>query len=314
MAINQYRLRYFQAVYNYGKIRKAADYLNTDSSVITRQIRLLEEEIGYKLFERRPRGVAPTGAAESLLEYYRRNQEAQADFEASLQKLGDLERGSIQLAIPYAYIDMLMKDVLNNFCLEHPNLNICVKEINAAPQIIAEILDDAVHIGAIHPVINHPDICCRGRISLPIHLLVGKDHPLATKQKIKFSEAARYPLALPPTSWALRQLLQLVESSEKIQLTPTLISDSTSVRKEFARIGSGGTFMPGYVARQEIEAGQLIALEIDHPAFTASEFGLIVKRGRQLSPAVNQLVRLITTKLSIFTHTNSLNGALDERT
>lgn len=305
MTINQHRLRYFHAVYTYGKIRKAADNLETDSSVITRQIRLLEEEIGHKLFERRPRGVVPTDAAKLLLEYYRRNQVAEADLEASLQELGNLQRGIIHLAIPYAYIDMLMKDVLSSFCSEHPNLNICVKEINASPQIISEILEDTAHIGAIHPVTNHPDICCRARVSLPVHMLVGKDHPLANKRKIKFSEAACYPLALPPVSWALRQMLQLVESSEKIQLTPTLISDSTSVRKKFACIGSGGTFMPGYIARQEIEAGQLIALEIDHPAFMASEFGLIVRRGRPLSPAVNKLVRRLTAKLSIFTHSHT---------
>lgn len=251
MVINQCRLHYFQAVYTHGKIRKAADYLNTDSSVITRQIRLLEEEIGHKLFERRPRGVVPTDTAELLLEYYRRDQEAQIDLEVSLQKLGDLQRGSIQLAIPYAYIDMLMQDVLNSFGPAHSNLNICVKEINPSPEVVSTILKDAAHIGFIHPVIDHPDICCYRRVSLPVHMLVGKDHPLANKKKIKFSDAALYPLALPPDSWALRQMVQSVEISEKIKLMPSLVSDSTSARKQFACIGSGGTFMPAYIVDPE---------------------------------------------------------------
>lgn len=66
--INQQRLRYFYAVCICGKIREAADNLNTDQSVIGRQIRILEEEIGSQLFERLPRGVKPTKAAELLLE------------------------------------------------------------------------------------------------------------------------------------------------------------------------------------------------------------------------------------------------------
>jgi DNA-binding transcriptional LysR family regulator len=69
--VNQKRLGYFEAVYEHRSIRRAADALNTAPSVITRQIALLEEELGVTLFERRPRGVAPTEVAAHVLEYLR---------------------------------------------------------------------------------------------------------------------------------------------------------------------------------------------------------------------------------------------------
>ena len=45
--------------------------LDTAASVVSRQIQLLEKELGVALFERRSRGLTPTEAADMLLEYYR---------------------------------------------------------------------------------------------------------------------------------------------------------------------------------------------------------------------------------------------------
>jgi LysR family transcriptional regulator, nitrogen assimilation regulatory protein len=62
------QLRYFSVVAQHGHFGRAAAALHIAQPALSRQIRLLEEELGVQLFERHPRGAAPTEAAAVLLD------------------------------------------------------------------------------------------------------------------------------------------------------------------------------------------------------------------------------------------------------
>lgn len=218
-----------------------------------------------------------------------------------LEERHGMKCGSISIVIPTVYVDILMEDVLGEFCLTYPHLKLHIEEINPSPQIMTNILEDISHLGIVNNYSpTHPNIRCYARAPIGVCMLVSKDHPLANKQKVTLSEIARYPLALPPTSFNTWQMIREAERSEKIQLSPSFISNSVSARKKFVSTCQGGTLLSSFAARHEIKAGQLIALEIDHPAFNSVESCLIVRQGRPLPPAVNQLLRLIVAKSSIF--------------
>ncbi len=307
--INQRRLRYFHAVYTHGKIRAAADYLNTDCSLITRQICLLEEEIGFKLFERRPRGVAPTEVAELLLEYYRKNREVQAEFETDLQALSEMRRGSIHIATASTFVAPLM-DVFNQFHRQCPDVSLNIEEIFEPNKIINQILEDILHIGIIHLCPERPDIQLYASVPLPLYMLVSKEHPLAHKQKVTLKEAMSSSLSLP-ASGVSRELVQSACHKEKIALPPCIFeSDSTIARKKFACDGLGAVFMSVFSAREEIKKGELIALEIDHPVFQSAKLSLVVRRGKPLLPAIHQLLKSLHRGLSIFTHKAKVSDRL----
>ncbi len=301
--INQRRMRYFYEVFMAGSIRAAADKLNTDMSVVTRQIRLLEQELNTPLFERRARrGMTPTAEAETVLEYYRKVCAHQERLEADLQKVRNRQNNKVHIAVLAAYINVIV-DIVKDFGATHSGVEICVEEISTSSQIVAKVLEGIAHIGIIH---NYPiddrNIRCYVSAPLPICLLVRKDSPLATNKKVTFLEIANYPIVLPDTSSSLRHMVQTIERSEKIQLKLAFVSNSISALKKFALSGCGGALMSTFAARQEIDEGQLVALEIDYPAFMSSHSYLIARRDRTLAPAVNQLLRIFTAKLPLFAH------------
>ncbi|MDL4815360.1 LysR family transcriptional regulator [Actinomadura opuntiae] len=60
------QLRTFLAVYRAGSLTAAARLLGLSQPTVTAQLRALEARMGRQLFERLPRGVAPTAAADDL--------------------------------------------------------------------------------------------------------------------------------------------------------------------------------------------------------------------------------------------------------
>lgn len=65
------QLTAFAAVADFGGFSHAADELRMSQPAVSQQVRLLEQQVGVRLFERRPRGTVLTPAGEALLPHAR---------------------------------------------------------------------------------------------------------------------------------------------------------------------------------------------------------------------------------------------------
>src|SRR5690606_40784900 len=98
-----------------GSFSKAAAALNLSQPSVSRQVSLLEQELGQRLLERTGKGVVPTPAGTTLLGHARTilDTAAQAHFE--LKELRDEPTGNIEVGMPNRLADVLAVPLIRAF-------------------------------------------------------------------------------------------------------------------------------------------------------------------------------------------------------
>src|SRR6516225_9641582 len=182
-----HQLRYFVAVAEEGSFSRAAAREHVAQPSLSQQIQKLEVDVGERLFDRLPRSVIVTEAGNYLLPYARRILGEIADARRCVNDLkrdvtGRLTVGALPTIAPY-----VLPTLIGKFQNRYPKVNLEIFE-DTTENLALRLEDGTVDL-ALASTCDESSALERHSLGQEaLLLLIPKEHRLAKKKKIKWSD------------------------------------------------------------------------------------------------------------------------------
>jgi LysR family cys regulon transcriptional activator len=291
------QLRYLTAIVrNNLNISAAADSLYTSQPGISKQLRLLEEELGVELFSRNGKHLAEiTPIGQQIISKAEHILREVNNIQILAEEHRDDRRGSLSVATTHTQARYALPPVIKLFRERYPAVSLQVHQ--GSPVQIAEL----VQSGEVDFAIATESLeLFEDLVMMPCYVwhrcvLVPQDHPLTKLDRLTLHDVARYPLVTYVFGFTGRS--QLDDAFRAAQLKPTVVFTATDadVIKTYVRLGMG----VGIVARMAYDPQQdqdLVRLDASH-LFAPNVTKIGFRRGMFLRSYMYDFIELFSAHL-----------------
>ncbi len=137
-------LRLFDAIARHLSFTAAADELNLTKGAISYQVNRLERDLGFKVFERRHRGIALTEKGAKLRAA---SQAAFHDLDRAIAGLREEDAGRITIGMSTYFASRWLSPKLMTFIAAHPRVGLRIQPLVDLIDLRAENIDLAIRWG-----------------------------------------------------------------------------------------------------------------------------------------------------------------------
>lgn len=295
-----HQLDYLRAVVRAGSVTRAAAEAHVSQPSISKQIKLLERELGVALFQRAGRRVVPTEAGLLLAECAERVFDDLASTAAALAQLAGAVRGSLKVCATETVTDNLLPPALAALRRERPEVHVTV-EMVGTDAAIEKVLAGEVDFALVVLPLADSRLDMHPLFEEEILLAVPAGHPWGDRGSVELAEALTAPgLLLSMPGHGLRAQLEREAQALGLRLDGSLDLRSQRALLELVACGAGVCFAPHMSLGAWEHGGRLVALTL-RPRLTR-RIGWVARRGRRPSPLAAtflDLLRLTVQRLPL---------------
>ena len=235
------QLRYIVEVLNHNlNVSATAENLFTSQPGISKQVRMLEDELGIQIFERSGKHLTKvTPAGKEIIRYSTEILGKVESIKAVANQYTMPDQGTLNIATTHTQARYALPDVINGFIKRYPKVSLHMHQ--GTPTQISESVvkgktDFAIATEALH---LYQDL-----IMLPCYhwnrsVIVPKDHPLANIKNLTIDDIAEHPIVTYVFGFTGRS--ELDDAFNAAGYTPNVVFTATDadVIKTYVRLGLG---------------------------------------------------------------------------
>jgi LysR family cys regulon transcriptional activator len=292
------QLRYIVEVENHNlNVSATAESLYTSQPGISKQVRMLEDELGIQIFGRSGKHLTHvTGAGKEIISIAH-DILSKVDSIKSVAKEHTLpDQGKLNIATTHTQARYALPEVIKKFMTKYPKVSLHMHQGTPSQISDAAAKGDADFAIATEALHLYNDL-----VMLPCYhwnrsVVVTKDHPLAQlKDKLTIEQLAEYPLVTYVFGFTGRS--ELDQAFAESHLDPKIVFTATDadVIKTYVRMGVG----VGVVATMAIDQldTDLIAIDASH-IFAASTTKIGFRKGNFLRTYMYEFIERFAPHLT----------------
>jgi DNA-binding transcriptional LysR family regulator len=284
------QLEILQAIAETGSFTACGRKLHVSQSAISRQILLLEEELGEPLFLRIGRQVRMTAAAESLVQL---GQRVFLDVRETVGTITDRTRelrGTLRLVGGMTVCLYVFPPLLKRLRRVHPQLDVRLT-VATAKQSVQAIRAGRVDAGLLTLPVEESDLVTVPSLDEELLVITTPTHPLARRRKrskIVPKDLNGLPFILFEPESATRRVIDRFFLTEEIEPVVVMDTENVEIIKAMVKTGLGIGIVPYQAVAREVHAGQFFCARVEGHSLLR-ETGWVYARANRTPRIIHEL-------------------------
>ena len=256
------RIRVFIEVARHKSFVAGGKALGISGPAASKQVMLLEDELGVKLLHRTTRVVTLTDEG---AEYYERTRlaiEELQDAANALREVKSIPKGMLKISAPLSFGHQHLLPALSGFAVKYPEIRMDIALEDRAVDVVAEGFDVVIRIG----VMKDSSLVMRPLAECPIVAVaspkyIEKSPAIRLPQDLKQQRMIGYALAGAGVEWRYQHRKGKAGS---VKTECIFRANTAEMMLQAALDGVGIALLPGFTAATYLKSGKLVRVLKDY--------------------------------------------------